>query len=58
MVVLLVYFGEGEPVTLIAHGDNQRTVFSVVDTPQQRVDPNTKAVIRHCFPQPDFAMDE
>jgi hypothetical protein len=50
MVVLLVYAGEAEPVTLIAHGYDRQTVFSVVDTPQQHADPRVETAIRHCFP--------
>jgi len=47
MVVLLVYSGMGEPVTLVAHGNNDHTWFSVVDTPQQRADPQIESTIRH-----------
>ncbi len=46
MVVLLVYQVNRLPITLIAHGYGQQTWFSVVDTPQQRVDPHIEAVIR------------
>ncbi len=46
MVVLLVYAGRGEPVTLIAHGNDEQTWLSVVDTPQQRADPYVEATIR------------
>ena len=52
MVVLLVY-GSGEykpserqPVSIVAHGYNGQTWFSVVDTPQQRADPRIEAAIR------------
>ena len=52
MVVLLVYGGGGEPVTLIAHGYNNQTWISVVDTPQQRADPRLEAAIRNVVGQP------
>ncbi len=51
MVVLLVYAARGEPVTLIAHGFNQQTWFSLVDTPQQRANPRLEATIRHAIGQ-------
>jgi len=46
MVVLLVYGSERQPVTIVAHGYNGQTWFSVVDTPQQRVDPRIETAIR------------
>jgi hypothetical protein len=49
VVVLLIYIEAGEPVTLVAHGDDHETFFSIVDTPQQRPDANTEALIRNCF---------
>ena len=57
MVILLVYGGEAEPVTLIAHGYNRQTEFSVVHTPQQQADPKVEAAIRRCLPQPGMAKD-
>jgi hypothetical protein len=51
MVVLLVYAGNREPVTLIAHGYNNQTWFSVVDTPQQRADPRVTMRIRQVVSQ-------
>lgn len=45
MVVLLVYQQHHRPVTLIAHGNGGRTWFSVVDTPQQRADPELESAI-------------
>jgi len=45
MVVLLVY-GSHQPVSIVAHGYNGRTWFSVVDTPQQQADPFLTATIR------------
>ncbi len=46
MVVLLVYQGDRQPVTLVVHGYNGQTEISVVDTPQQRADPALEAHIR------------
>jgi hypothetical protein len=46
MVVLLVYGSECQPVSIVAHGYNGQTWFSVVDTPQQRADPRVEAAIR------------
>jgi hypothetical protein len=51
MVVLLVYGNgnytrsAGQPVSIVAHGYNGQTWFSVVDTPQQRADPRLEAAI-------------
>jgi hypothetical protein len=36
MVVLLVYGKQGEPLTLVAHSQDGRTYFELVETPQQR----------------------
>jgi hypothetical protein len=47
MVVLLVYQQTRQPVTLIAHGYNGQTRFSLVDNPQQRADQNMQALLRH-----------
>jgi hypothetical protein len=46
MVVLLVYGGNRHPVSIVAHGHNGRTFFSMVDTAQQRADPRLEAAIR------------
>jgi hypothetical protein len=46
MVVLLIYGENRDPVTLIAHGYNNQTWFSLVDTPQQRADPRVETTIR------------
>jgi hypothetical protein len=46
MVVLLVYGGERQPISIVAHGYNGQTWFSVVDTPQQQADPRLEAAIR------------
>ena len=49
MVVLLVYGRERQPISLVAHGHNGQTWFSVVDTPQQRADPRLEAAIRRAI---------
>ena len=38
MVVLLVYGKAAEPATLILHGNDGQTWFSIADNPRQRVD--------------------
>jgi hypothetical protein len=52
MVVLLVYQVNQMPITIIAHGYNGQTWFSVVDTPQQRADPHLEATIRRLVAPP------
>jgi len=52
MVVLLVYKIDQGPITIIAHGYNGQTWFSVVNTPQQRADPQLEATIRHLVESP------
>lgn len=55
MVVLLVYGSggykpsESQPVSIVAHGYDGQTWFSVVDTPQQRADPHLEAAIRQAL---------
>lgn len=49
MVVLLVYGGDRQPVSMVAHGYNGQTWFSLVDTPQQRADPRLEAAIRRAL---------
>ncbi len=52
MVVMLVYGGgqpnrfDCQPVSIVAHSNNDQTWFSVVDTPQQRADPDLEVAIR------------
>lgn len=53
MVILLVYGPDCEPVSLIAHGFNGKTRFSVVDTPLQRANPGLDATIRSAL-RPQF----
>jgi hypothetical protein len=56
MVVLLVYEANLQPLTVIAHGYNNRTWFSVVDTPQQRADPRLEATIMGLCTPPSGAL--
>ena len=55
LVVLLVYdrsasrLTESQPVSIIAHGNNGQTWFSVVDSPQQRPNPGLEAAIRQAL---------
>jgi hypothetical protein len=46
MVVLLVYGSDSQPVSIVAHGYNGQTWFSIVDTPQQRANPRVEGAIR------------
>lgn len=50
MVVLLVYGGDYQPVSLVAHSYDGKTWFSLVDTPQQRSDPRLERAIRQALP--------
>ncbi len=49
MIVLLVYQGSCHPVSLIAHGYNERTWLYLVDTPGQRADAHLEANIRQAL---------
>jgi hypothetical protein len=49
MVVLLVYRTSHQPISIVAHGYDGQTWFSMVDTPQQRADPHLEAAIRHAL---------
>jgi hypothetical protein len=49
MVVLLVYGDSGWPVSLVAHSYDGQTRFSMVDNPQQRIDPSLERAIRLAF---------
>jgi hypothetical protein len=51
MVVMLVYQGDYQPVSLVAHSHDGRTWFSLVDTPQQRADPRLECAIRQALPE-------
>lgn len=49
LVVLLVYKPGHSPISIVAHGYDGQTWFSVVDSPQQRADPKLEAAIRHAI---------
>lgn len=49
MVVLLVYEDQFQPISLVAHSSDGKTWFSLVNTPQQRVDPRLEATIRQAL---------
>jgi hypothetical protein len=51
MVVLLVYGGDYQPASLVAHSHHGKTWFSLVDTPQQRADPRLQIAIFQALPQ-------
>jgi hypothetical protein len=46
MIVLLVYADDRGPVSLVAHGYEGKTWFSIVDTPQQHADSDLFAFIQ------------
>jgi hypothetical protein len=46
LIILLVYQNQSEPLAIVAHGYEGQTWFSIVDTPQQRADPNLQMVMR------------
>jgi hypothetical protein len=50
MVVLLIYGGDYQPVSLVAHSHDGKTWFSLVDTPQQRADPRMQRAILQALP--------
>ncbi len=47
MVILLVYKAGHQPISIVAHGYDGQTRFSIVDSPHQRADPRLEASIRH-----------
>jgi hypothetical protein len=49
MVVLLIYGKAAEPVTLILHGHDEQTWFSIADNPRQRADPKLMIGIKQAF---------
>ncbi len=58
-VVLLVYGHTGAPVTLVAHGQDGFTWFSLVDTPRQPADSRLRAKITQALlPDNFYATDE
>jgi hypothetical protein len=49
MIVLLVYQGDRYPISLVAHGYNERTWLYLVDSPGQRADAHLEASIRQAL---------
>lgn len=49
MVVLLIYGGNVQPISLVAHSHDGKTWFSLVDTPQQRADSGLEMTIRQAL---------
>src|SRR5512135_1411875 len=58
MVVLLVYGSEGQPVSIVAHGYNNQTWFTIVDTPQQRANTHLERVIEEALFVESSSMNE
>lgn len=57
--VLLVYKTDSKPVTLLVHGHDGKTWLSLVNTPQQPVDPRLEALIRKTLvPLPVGQMEQ
>ena len=58
MVILLVY-GEGaRPASLVALGNPERTCFSLVDSPQQRVEAELEIGIRQALRYEEVLVDQ
>lgn len=49
MVILLVYGNASSPVTLVLHGNDGRTWFSIADNPQQQADTKLIASIQQAL---------
>ncbi len=56
MVVLLVYGLSGTPVTLVVHGQDEQTWFSLVDIPQQPADPKLRNQIAQVLVPENFVV--
>jgi hypothetical protein len=56
MVVLLVYENANQPASLVAHGRDGQTWFSLVDSPQQRVEARFEALILDILAPHIFAL--
>jgi hypothetical protein len=54
LVVLLVYWENYTPITIIAHGYNHQTRFMIVDNPQQHAEPILEAFIRRVVEFPSL----
>jgi hypothetical protein len=51
VVVLLVYGMKGNPATLLMHGRDRKAEFSLVDTPQNPVEPGMETLITSTLAQ-------
>jgi hypothetical protein len=58
MVVLLVYWEDRTPITIIAHGHNHQTRFVIVDNPQQHADPTIGSFIRQAVTFPSKRVND
>ncbi len=52
MVVLLVYRKQGEPATLVIHGQDGKTWLSLAHQAGARPEPRLETAIRHALTQP------
>ena len=52
LIILLAYAGDGAPVSLVAHGYEGKTWFSLVDSPQQPADSDLFALIQQVLTSP------
>ncbi len=55
MIVLLVYDQHGQPLTLVAHSQDGKTHFELVESPQQRPQRKIKAAVLQALAQEGFA---
>ena len=55
MIVLLVYDKHGHPLTMVAHSQDGKTHFELVDSPQQRPQRLIKAAILQALALEGFA---
>jgi hypothetical protein len=58
MIVLLVYNQGGQTLTLVAHSQDGKTHFEMVDTPQQRPQRQIKAAILQALAVEGFAATQ
>ena len=54
LAVLLIYEGQGEPVSLVIHGHDRKIHLSLVDTPEQRANPKLSGSIQDRLVPTDF----
>ena len=56
--VYLIYGGDSAPVSLLAHGYDGKTGFSLVETPEQPLDPHIAGIIRNILLRPRSRADQ